>query len=328
MTAAAINNVQLRQAVLGEYKNTAKDLAAVVDAKDPCTCGHSQRVMEYALLGASSLSLSSEELQAIEFGALFHDVGKIGINDDILRKPGGLTREEWNVIHHHPLIGANIIGEAPSLEKARDIVRHHHERYDGNGYPEGMKGNDISIGARLVAVADAFDTMTTDRSYRATLSADDALSELAKHAGTQFCPVALGAFVWEFKKRKEIPAKKEAKRAAKEEAKKEAEEVRKAKEAQKAVHDISSEIYEGYVRLVIPSAVSFKQMTQFRKCLEKVESLRIVSVGGSVDEGGIIVVSLQKPMTLIRILSEMLTAEKVDKKGENIVVTLKTSAAG
>jgi len=204
--ATAINNVELYQAMLNGYKSTAKALVETVDAKDPYTYGHSQRVMEYDLLGAIPLSLLPEELQSIEFGALLHDVGKIGVNDSILRKPGGLTRKEWSVMHDHPLIGANIVGKVPSLQMARDVVLHHHERYDGNGYPEGLKGEDISMGARLVAVADAFDTMTTDRSYRATLSADDALKELATHVGTQFCPAAVEAFVSGFKKHQEMLA--------------------------------------------------------------------------------------------------------------------------
>jgi len=202
--AIAISNARLHQAVLDGYKSTVKALAAAIDAKDPYTRGHSQRVMEYALLGATSLSFSPQELQAIEFGGLLHDVGKIGIDDSILRKSDGLTHGEWSVMHNHPLIGASIIGEVPFLETARDVVLHHHERYDGNGYPEGLKGEDIPIGARLLAVADAFDTMTTDRSYRPARSMDGALSALAKGAGTQFCPVAVKAFVSGFKKHQEV----------------------------------------------------------------------------------------------------------------------------
>jgi HD-GYP domain-containing protein (c-di-GMP phosphodiesterase class II) len=202
--AIAISNARLHQAVLDGYKSTVKALTAAIDAKDPYTRGHSQRVMEYALLGATSLSFSPQELQAIEFGGLLHDVGKIGIDESILRKSDGLTHGEWSVMHNHPLIGASIIGEVPFLETARDVVLHHHERYDGNGYPEGLKGEDIPIGARLLAVADAFDTMTTDRSYRPARSMDGALSALAKGAGTQFCPVAVKAFVSGFKKHQEV----------------------------------------------------------------------------------------------------------------------------
>ena len=204
--AIAINNAKLHQAVLDGYKSTVEALAAAIDAKDPYTRGHSQRVMEYALMGATFLSFSPEELQAVEFGGLLHDVGKIGIDDSILRKSGGLTHEEWLVMHNHSLIGANIIGEVPFLEMARDIVLHHHERYDGGGYPGGLKGEDIPIGARLMAVADAFDTMTTDRSYRAARSIERALSELGQRVGAQFCPVAVEAFVSGFKKHQEMLA--------------------------------------------------------------------------------------------------------------------------
>ncbi len=201
--AIAISNARLHQEVLDGYKSTVKALAAAIDAKDPYTRGHSQRVMEYAMLSATSLSFSPEELQAVEFGGLLHDVGKIGIDESILRKSGSLTYEEWAIMHNHPSIGANIIGEVSFLETARDIVLHHHERYDGDGYPEGLKGEGIPLGARLLAVADAFDTMTTSRSYRAARSADDALSDLAKGAGIQFCPVAVKAFVSGFKEHQE-----------------------------------------------------------------------------------------------------------------------------
>ena len=198
--AIAISNARLHQEVLDGYKSTVKALAAAIDAKDPYTCGHSQRVMEYTLLGASAMSFSQGELQALEFGGLLHDVGKIGVGDAILRKSGPLTSKEWPVMHTHPLIGSNIIGEVPFLAAARDFVLYHHERYDGTGYPEGLGGEDIPIGARLLAVADAFDTMTTDRSYRAARSTDEALNELERRVGTQFCPVAVEAFISAFRK--------------------------------------------------------------------------------------------------------------------------------
>ena len=202
----AISNAKLHETVLDGYKSTVRALAAAIDAKDPYTHGHSQRVMEYAMMGATSLSFTPEEMQDIEFGGLLHDVGKIGIDDSILRKSGDLTIEEWPIMHKHPLIGANIIGEVPFLKTAREIILYHHERYDGTGYPHGLKGEDIPIGARLMAVADAFDTMTTDRSYRAAQSADEALGELVKHAGTQFCPVVVEAFIAGFKKHQETLA--------------------------------------------------------------------------------------------------------------------------
>ncbi len=193
-TAISIENVRLNQNVLDSYKSTIKVLAATIEAKDPYTCGHSQRVMEYALLAGTLLPLPAEDLEVLEYAGILHDIGKIGITDSILTKPGPLTPEEWNVMRQHSLIGANILNEIPFLEKARKLILHHHERYDGNGYPDELKGEDIPIGARLLAVADTFDTMTTNRSYRAALSEDCAINELYKHSSTQFCPVAVEAF--------------------------------------------------------------------------------------------------------------------------------------
>jgi len=193
--AAAIENARLHEAVLDGYKSTIKALAAAIDAKDPYTCGHSQRVMEYSLLGGMTLSLPKEWLDTLEYAGILHDIGKIGVSDNILRKSGYLNEPEWIIIRKHPEMGANIIKGIPFLEEARKLILHHHERYDGNGYPDGLKGEAIPMGARLLAIADAFDTMTTDRSYRAALSADEAISELRRHSGTQFCPVAVEASI-------------------------------------------------------------------------------------------------------------------------------------
>jgi HD-GYP domain-containing protein (c-di-GMP phosphodiesterase class II) len=193
--AMAIENAQLHQTVLNAYKSTIKALAAAIDAKDHYTCGHSQRVMEYALLGAEPLSLLRDELDVLEYAGILHDIGKIGIADSILSKDGQLTDREWEIIRQHPLIGADMLKDIPFLEKARVLILHHHERYDGGGYPGGVSGEDIPLGARLIAIADAFDTMTTDRAYRAAFSVDRAIKELVKYAGTQFCPMALEAFI-------------------------------------------------------------------------------------------------------------------------------------
>jgi putative nucleotidyltransferase with HDIG domain len=231
MAATAIHNIELRQAELDRHKRTVETLVAATDIKDPYACGHSQRVREYTLLAASSLSFSPEELLIIEFGALLHDIGKIGIDDCILRKPTSLTNEEWYVMRKHSLIGANIVGEIPFLEKAKDIVLSHHEWYNGTGYPEGIKGENIPIGARLVAVADAFDTMTTEHSYRAALSEDEAVDELLRGSGTQFCPVAVKAFVSALRKQRE-ESKKEAEQLAAEEATGKAKGAREYKEAE------------------------------------------------------------------------------------------------
>ena len=208
MSAVAISNSRLHQDVLEAYKGTANALAAAIDAKDPYTRGHSQRVMEYALLAATSLNLPAEELKAIEFGGLLHDVGKIGIDTKTLRKAGSLTNLEWLHMRQHPSIGAYIIGVSPYMQKVRELVLHHHERYDGKGYPEGLKGTEIPIGARLIAIADAFDTMTTNRSYRNSMSVDKSLGELNKLANTQFCPVAIKAFTSSFLSHREMLAYK------------------------------------------------------------------------------------------------------------------------
>ena len=237
MSATAISNIQLCQTMQDEYKNTIETLVTVADAKDPYAGGHSQRVKEYALLAANSLSFSPKELQIIEFGALLHDIGKIGINDNILGKPGPLTDKEWNIMHKHSLIGADIVGEIPFLEKVRVIVLYHHERYDGAGYPEGLKGEDIPIGARLVAVADAFDTMITDHSYRAAISVDKAIGELMKGSRTQFCPVAVEAFISGFRKQQGTLAVKEVLREVEGEPEREAREKAATEAREKAARE-------------------------------------------------------------------------------------------
>ena len=193
--AMAIENTKLNQTILEAYKGTIKALASAIDAKDHYTRGHSQRVMEYALLGGTSLSFSQEELEVLEYASVLHDIGKIGIADSILSKPAPLTYQEWKMIVRHPQIGADILSGIPFLEEARKLILHHHEMYDGNGYPAGLKYDEIPMGARLLAVADAFDTMTTDRAYRASLGIDHAIEELYHCSGTQFCPVAVNAFI-------------------------------------------------------------------------------------------------------------------------------------
>ncbi len=199
-SAIAIDNARLRQSILDSYKSTVKVLAAAVDAKDPYACGHSQRVSEYTLLGTSSVPLSREEREVIEYAAVLHDIGKAYIPDRILLKPGAFTAEEWEIMHKHPVIGCNMLQQIPFLEKASKLVLHHHERYDGNGYPDGLKGDTTPFGARLIAVADAFDTMTTYHLYRVACNVDYALEKLRRSSGTQFCPAAVQAFVSGFSK--------------------------------------------------------------------------------------------------------------------------------
>jgi HD-GYP domain-containing protein (c-di-GMP phosphodiesterase class II) len=207
----AINNTNcltLNENLLEGYRNTVHELASTIDVKDAQVYAHARRTKEYALLAASALPLQPQELQAIEFGALLHDIGKIGIDSRILCKPGPLTDEEWKIVYEHPQKGANIIKDIPHLKDAMNIVLCHHEKYDGTGYPNKLKGEEIPIGARLVAVANAFDTMLTDNPYRAALSLDDAMKELINGTGTQFCPKAVEAFISAFKKRQDNPPAK------------------------------------------------------------------------------------------------------------------------
>jgi putative nucleotidyltransferase with HDIG domain len=178
-----------------EYKCIIEAMVTAADAKDPYSAGHSRRVRNYTLMAAKVLNIPFDELQVIEFGALLHDIGKIGISDSILRKREPLTAEELYIIRKHSIRGADIVHGIPFLEKVTNLVLCHHERFDGKGYPGGLKGEQIPIGAGLIAVADAFDTMTTDRSYRRALSFEEAINELMSGAGTQFHPVAVNALI-------------------------------------------------------------------------------------------------------------------------------------
>jgi len=193
--AMAIDNTRLQQTILDAYKSTIIALAAAIDAKDPYTLGHSQRVMEFTLLAGSSLLLPAEEMETLEYAGILHDIGKIAIDAQILNKTDTLTPSEWNLIRRHPLIGAKLLKKVPFLEKAGNYVQHHHERYDGEGYPDGLRGEEIPMGARLLAVADAFDSMTTDRAYRPALEIEYSINELRSCAGSQFCPTAVEAFI-------------------------------------------------------------------------------------------------------------------------------------
>lgn len=161
-------------------------LGTALDAKNPYTCGHSERVAELSLKIAKQMNFTKKEQLRIHIGAHLHDIGKIGIPDAILNKIGKLTGEEFAVMKNHTCIGAEIVGKISVLDSIIDIVRHHHERIDGNGYPDGLRGNEISIGARIVSIADAFDAMTSARAYRTALRTDEAVKELIRCSGTQF----------------------------------------------------------------------------------------------------------------------------------------------
>ncbi len=174
---------------------TIQALAAAVDAKDPYTRGHSQSVAHYATALARHLNLPQSEQDLIQMAATLHDVGKIGVPDAILKKPGRLTDEERTVMETHPVLGEVIIRKAPALAAILPGVRHHHERWDGQGYPDKLAGETIPFQARILAIADTFDAMTSDRPYRKGLPGETARGEIANNAGTQFDPQLAHAFV-------------------------------------------------------------------------------------------------------------------------------------
>jgi diguanylate cyclase (GGDEF)-like protein len=169
-------------------------LAMLVDVRDDYTGTHAADVSRLAHAVALELELGAGEAQAISVAARLHDVGKVAVPDAILRKQGKLTEEEWTIMRTHPVVGAEVVGLIPALRPIAPIVRAHHERMDGQGYPDGIKGEDIPLGARVIAVADAYSAMTSDRPYRMALPADAALKELRTNSGTQFDPAILDAF--------------------------------------------------------------------------------------------------------------------------------------
>jgi HD-GYP domain-containing protein (c-di-GMP phosphodiesterase class II) len=191
----AIENTRLYQSTVEAYRDTVIAAGSAVDSKGPYLKGHSQRVMEYALKAGAVLSFSPEEIETLEFAGLLHDLGKIMIDSSILNKTDELTPKEWEIMRAHPVKGAELIDGIPLLAKARTLVMYHHERFDGRGYPEGLKGEDIPIGARIITVANEFDAMTMKSSFRSAMSIEDAVKELRENSGTQFCPVAVKALI-------------------------------------------------------------------------------------------------------------------------------------
>jgi putative nucleotidyltransferase with HDIG domain len=177
------------------YDSTLRALSLALDVRDRETEGHAQRVARYMDLMARELRSPQVNVRTLRRGALLHDVGKIGIPDEILRKTGELTGSEWRVMKRHPAYGARILAGIPYLSGAAEIVRHHHERFDGSGYPDGLAGEDIPLGARIFALADALDAMTSDRPYRRAMSLEDAISEIERCGGKQFDPVMVSAFL-------------------------------------------------------------------------------------------------------------------------------------
>jgi hypothetical protein len=170
-------------------------LIGALEAKESRTAKGAAQTMFYAVQVAERLGCSDDELAAIKLGALFHDIGTIGVPEHLLRKPSALDAREWAEVKAHPVIGANLLSNVPMLERIRPIVLSHHERFDGTGYPQGLKADKIPLAAQIIAVADAYQAMTQTRPYRPALSAKAALRELRANSGTQFNPVVVEAFI-------------------------------------------------------------------------------------------------------------------------------------
>lgn len=186
-------HARVREAQSG-FNATLISLSKAIDLRDKDTEGHCRRVVDYSLLMGRALKFSDEELTRLCHGALLHDIGKIGVSDTILHKPGPLTDEEWAIMRTHPELGFLMVADVKQLEKAREIILNHHERYDGRGYPNGVRGEAIPLGARLFTIADSFDAMISDRPYRKGMSIAEARAEVRRCSGTQFDPICVAAF--------------------------------------------------------------------------------------------------------------------------------------
>jgi len=193
--ASAIENIALYENIYENLFSTLFAFVTALEVRDLYTRKHSTRVANYAHMIAAEMGCTEEELDVINFAGSLHDIGKIGIRDDILLKPGRLSDEEYQKIQEHPVIGADIISKLGLWDREMEIIRHHHERYDGKGYPDGLKGDQIPKLARILSVADCYDAMASDRSYRKKMEKSIVVDIINNGSGTQFDPVAVGAFL-------------------------------------------------------------------------------------------------------------------------------------
>lgn len=192
--AVAIENARLYQDLHETFLHATEALAEAVNSRDPYTGGHTRRVHEYAILIADALDMTGKEKESLGLAATLHDIGKIGIDDAILRKVTGLTDEESALMRQHPEIGARILDHVREMTDVIPAVRHHHEWFNGRGYPDGLAGEAIPLNARIIAIADAYDALTTDRPYRKRANPNQAVIQLYGSAGSQFDPTLLEAF--------------------------------------------------------------------------------------------------------------------------------------
>lgn len=190
------NLSRLYEDLRSTYMRTIKVLAQAIDVRDHYTHSHSENVAKYAVAVAGELGLSAKEIETIREACELHDLGKIGVEDSILGKPSSLTKEEWEQIKRHPTIAAQILEPLTFLNEVIELVRQHHENYDGSGYPQGKRGEDILIGARIIHLADAFEAMCSARSYRKVpLTKEEAIEEIKKNSGIQFDPKVVEVFL-------------------------------------------------------------------------------------------------------------------------------------
>jgi putative nucleotidyltransferase with HDIG domain len=194
--ALALDNARLYDELRRSFLETVAALAQAVDAKDPYTRGHSERVTDIAVAVAEALEVSQDDMDTLRSAAVLHDIGKIGINEQILRKPGPLNDQEWEMMHNHPNLGADIVVPVSSLQRVVPVILHHHERWDGSGYPGHLRGEDIPLGSRILAVADAYEAMTSNRAYRKAMPVEEARAILEDGAGRQWDPRVVRAFLF------------------------------------------------------------------------------------------------------------------------------------
>jgi putative nucleotidyltransferase with HDIG domain len=194
---AALHRAELIASIEGSFMATLGCLCDVLEAKDSDTADHSENVADLAERVAARVGMGAEDVRAVRYAGLLHDIGKVAVRSEILAKRGELTKEEFEEIKRHATVGARLLEQVPFFERVHPLVRSSHERWDGAGYPDGLKGERIPLGARIIAACDAFHAITADRPYRAAASPDAALAELRRAAGTQFDTRVVDALVAE-----------------------------------------------------------------------------------------------------------------------------------
>jgi putative nucleotidyltransferase with HDIG domain len=194
--AVIFENARLYEDLEGTFVQTVVTLANAIDMRDTYTSSHSQRIAEWAADTARLLGCTTQEVQAIYWGGLLHDIGKIGIPDAILRKPGKLDPSEWEIIREHTVRGAQLVAPIKKLADVAPLIEYSHERYDGSGYPYGLKGDNIPLGARIIGVVDSYSAMRDERPYKMPISYEEAVKELKRNAGILFDPQVVNAFLY------------------------------------------------------------------------------------------------------------------------------------